>query len=97
MLQPRSRKLERERHAVEPPTDLQSGLVGLERRPHGSGALDEKLQRVLFGEWRHRQLVLARKTERRSARDQHLHPRRRREQLADQRRRRDHVLEVVEE
>ena len=96
----RRRQLDREREAVEPRTDLLDRLgvlaVRLESRSGGARPLDEELGRRGRLERRHRVLALRANPERRAARHEHLQTRRGRDELGDLRRRRQHVLEVVE-
>ena len=86
-------------------------IGGLEVRLHGDRALDEEphrlelRQRRQSGErfwvgqpkWRNRKFLLARDAEHRAAADQHAQSRASREQLAGDRRRLDHLFEVVED
>ena len=89
---PSRRELDRERKPVEPAAQLRDRrrvAVGEpEVRPPVARAVDEQRDRVRHGERRDRQALLAAQPQRLAARGQHVQPRARRHELAEQRARR---------
>ena len=97
---PSGRELDRERKPVESAAQLRDHrrvAVGEpEVRPPFPSPVDEQRDGVRHGERRHRQALLAAQPQRFAARRQHVEPRARRHELAEQRPGVEHVLDVVD-
>ncbi len=89
-------ELDRQRQAVEALADLR-GEAGIRLAVGSPCTNDVQLLGLLRGERRHGSLVLAVHAQRRSARREHPHARRRLEDLGDKGRGLEHLLEVVEQ
>jgi hypothetical protein len=93
----RRRQLDREREPVQRGAELRHRPIRSELRPDRGRALGEQRDGSLAGEPAERKLALAPEPERDPARRQDLQARCRGEQPRDERRRAEHLLEVVED